>query len=149
MNGLAGENTLVLVVEADRALRTSISLALADGGYRVLEASNGWTGLRVAQQHPPAVLLLGELLPELCAEGVLAALSEAQCTRYIPVLAIGAPPDLPDSSMCAPDGVIAKPVASDQLLDEVARVVGMPRARASAPVVPAHATAGARRELNT
>jgi CheY-like chemotaxis protein len=78
----------VLVVDYDLWERRRLSAVLAGAGYVILEASNGVSGARLAEQYGPHVIVLAEGLPELRDDLVLEQLRSRQPTRNIPVLVI-------------------------------------------------------------
>ena len=57
-------NHTILVIEDDRQIRTVVEGYLHQAGYRVLSATDGVTGLALAQQEKPTLLILDLMLPE-------------------------------------------------------------------------------------
>ncbi|MBK8798732.1 MAG: response regulator transcription factor [Anaerolineales bacterium] len=55
----------ILVIEDDRQIRRVVQGYLAQAGYRVLTASDGETGLALAQHEKPALIVLDLMLPGL------------------------------------------------------------------------------------
>ena len=55
----------ILVIEDDRHIRTVVEGYLQQAGYRVLSAADGVTGLALAQQEKPTLLILDLMLPGL------------------------------------------------------------------------------------
>src|SRR5689334_8427454 len=53
----------VLLVEDDSAIRDFVSLALANEGYRVFAAENGWVGLTQIASFQPDLIILDMNLP--------------------------------------------------------------------------------------
>ncbi len=47
----------ILIVDDDEALRTTFALVLRRKGYRVIEADSGTTGLEMARQYLPDLIL--------------------------------------------------------------------------------------------
>ena len=47
----------ILIVDDDKQARTMFNVALTRNGYRTIEADSGATGLRMAQQHLPDLIL--------------------------------------------------------------------------------------------
>jgi CheY-like chemotaxis protein len=76
----------VLVVDYDLWGRRRLAAALGESGYTVVEASNGASGLRLAESHQPQVIVLGNSLPEMRTEVVIDRLRDSRATRDIPVL---------------------------------------------------------------
>jgi CheY-like chemotaxis protein len=112
-----------LVVDYDPWERSFTTEVLTERGYLVLGASNGASGLRLAEQHECDVILLDLdlALPELSGPEFLQQVKSAHTTREIPVIVLGA-----DSSgpICAAEGRVPKPLEGMRVLSEVARVLG-------------------------
>jgi CheY-like chemotaxis protein len=79
-----------LIVEYDRWERWCTAELLAGQGYLVLGASNGASGLRMAEQNACDVILLAPLLPEMSVSEVLQQLRATDATREIPVIIFSA-----------------------------------------------------------
>lgn len=81
-----GRGATVLAVDDD--VQTLDLYAAALPGHRVLRATDGTTGIRLAREHRPDVILLDLLMADVDGWEVAARLSEDPTTRDIPVLAI-------------------------------------------------------------
>jgi DNA-binding response OmpR family regulator len=112
---------MALVVENDPWLRRVMCDLLAQAGYRVVGASNGFSALRLAQREPLALVLLDLVLPEQSGLSVLAELRAAPATAQVPVIVISSHPHVLRDAVTQADAVIAKPFATDTLLAEVGR----------------------------
>lgn len=109
------ERAVALVVENDRWIRLVMCDLLAQAGYRVAEASNGFSALRLAQRELLALVLLDLVLPDQSGLSVLAELRAAHATAHVPVIVFcGQPHEVRDAATQA-DAVIAKPFAVDTL----------------------------------
>jgi CheY-like chemotaxis protein len=115
--------TQVLVADPHDASRQSISTALADAGFHVLEAADGVGVLHSLMEHTqPLVVLLDEPLPELDAAALLRLMSlkpEAR-DRYAVVLLTSDLGAVISKSMSGKLGklpiyVVAKPLQLDSL----------------------------------
>ena len=115
------EPAIALLVENDRWLRLVMCDVLAQAGYRVAEASNGFSALRLAQREPLALVLLDLVLPERSGLSVLAELRASPATAHVPVIVISGHHQLLRDAVTQADQVIAKPFATDTLLTEVNR----------------------------
>ena len=116
----------VLVIEDDAMIQELVHEVLVDEGYRVLRASDGEAGLRVAASDRPGLILLDFGLPHVSGADVLARLKQSQVTSQIPVIAVtGRPAELGGTSLPL-DGWIAKPFDLDALLAQVERFVDVP-----------------------
>ena len=58
-------NTTILIIEDDAQIRRVVEGYLQQAGYHVLTAADGITGLALAQQQKPALLVLDLMLPGL------------------------------------------------------------------------------------
>jgi CheY-like chemotaxis protein len=79
-------NKRILVIEDDRILRKACETSLAKQGFAVLTAVNGEEGIRQAEEHMPALILLDMRMPKLTGAETLAALKQNEKTRSIPVV---------------------------------------------------------------
>jgi signal transduction histidine kinase/CheY-like chemotaxis protein len=78
----------VLVVDDEPAARYLIRKCLAGTPYTVLEAIDGPSGVRLARQERPHVILLDFLLEDMTAFDVLDVLKSDPRTRQIPVIVV-------------------------------------------------------------
>lgn len=67
----------ILIVEGEPALLRVLSDKFAAEGYTVLESKNGLTGLTVALEEKPDVILLDILMPELDGMEMMRRLRDA------------------------------------------------------------------------
>jgi CheY-like chemotaxis protein len=98
-NGTGPET--VLVVENDPWTRVAIGDALTEAGFAVSLASNGFTGLRLACQLRPCVILLDLELPELSGAAVLSELRHQPATSDLAVILEVLRPPVPDVELVA------------------------------------------------
>jgi len=123
------EQKTALVVDDDPWLRVALAAILAEAGYRVSVASNGFTGLRMARALMPHVVLLDLVLPEVSGQVVLRELRHHPVTCHVPVILMlpsvcaATPADLLEA-----DGVLRAPVRGIELLAEVHTVTRSRRA---------------------
>lgn len=76
----------VLVIEHDAWRRMDLVGQLAGTGCEVRNASNGFSGLRLARDTVPQVIVLGAELPDISANEVREQLGVYLQTRAIPVV---------------------------------------------------------------
>jgi DNA-binding response OmpR family regulator len=117
-----------LVVDYDSWERSFATTILNDQGYRVVAASNGASGLRLAQQQPCDVILLDLVLPELPGVEFVRQLRATEVTREIPVIVLGS---TSDGLECSTQGCVPKPLEGIRVLREVGRVLDGPRETSS------------------
>jgi DNA-binding response OmpR family regulator len=86
--GAAPDGRRVLVIEDDPSVRELLAVALRKQGLEVLEAPDGETGLALAREGRPALILLDLRLPGIDGFAVLEALKRTPDTASIPVIAV-------------------------------------------------------------
>jgi two-component system cell cycle response regulator DivK len=131
---MAGE--LILIVEDNEKNRKLERDILQFHGYRTAEADNGEDGVRLAQEAPPALILMDIQLPRMSGIDALRLLRADPRTRAIPVIAVTASAMSQDRQkiMAAGfDGYQAKPIdvtrfaaAVREMLDRSPRGPGAP-----------------------
>ena len=81
-----GGQKSILVVDDDEGVRELLSFELKPHGVRILQASDGEEGVRVAEEEKPDAILLDVLMPRVDGWQVLRTLKENPETRDIPVV---------------------------------------------------------------
>jgi len=117
----------ILVVEDDRSLREGLAMNFKLRGYRVLTAQDGESGLRLAFDERPDLIVLDLMLPGIDGFEILGRLREEEID--VPVLILSARGQLADKVngfRLGADDYLTKPF---QLPELVARVEGMLRRR--------------------
>jgi DNA-binding response OmpR family regulator len=114
----------VLVIDDDHWIRSIIADELADEGFLVEQAGDGATGLRMAEELKPDLILLDLALPMRSGLEVLQQLKECQPTREIPIIIVSAYAMLLiRHDVIRPDRLLQKPFDVKELLDHVNQVV--------------------------
>ena len=112
---------LVLVIDDDAWIRSTMRDVLVSEGYLVAEASDGVSAVEMAECLQPGVIVLDLALPKHSSLEVLNELKERRPTRDIPVLVVGAYAMLMMGEYTRrPHGVIQKPFDLSELLEAVA-----------------------------
>ncbi len=117
---MAGE--LILIVEDNEKNRKLERDILQFHGYRTVEADNGEDGVRLAQETPPALVLMDIQLPRMNGIEALRLLRADPRTRAVPVIAVTASAMSQDRQkiMAAGfDGYQAKPIDVTQFVAAV------------------------------
>lgn len=68
------EDGPILVVDDDPHLREALAKILEHEGFKVIQAPDGPTAIRLANDHAPGLLVLDYMMPGMDGEMVLAAL---------------------------------------------------------------------------
>jgi DNA-binding response OmpR family regulator len=122
---------LVIDDEPDVLLLCRVNLNIA--GHEVLEAPNGESGLELAKQEDPDVIVLDVMLPAKDGISVLTDLATDERTRETPVILLTAKTQAEDRLAGWRAGCteyVTKPFSPVGLADTIDRVAGMsPRER--------------------
>ena len=127
-HGPLAEET-VLVIEDDKTLRFSLSLALKAEGYRVLTADDGDLGLELALSARPDLVLLDVMLPKRNGFEVLRLIREQDAR--VPVLLVTAKGEEEDrvrGLRLGGDDYVVKPFGIAELLARVGTALRRVRA---------------------
>jgi DNA-binding response OmpR family regulator len=114
----------VLVIDDDAWIRSIIAEFLTDAGFLVEQAGDSATGLSLAEEVQPDLILLDLALPMRSGLEVLHRLKERQPTRDIPIIIVSAYAmllvrDVPVRA----HGLLHKPLDLKELLDQVNKLV--------------------------
>jgi DNA-binding response OmpR family regulator len=114
---MSGQIT-VLVVEDEAHIRRVLEYNLKLDGFQVYLAEDGATGLKIAREKSPDVILLDWLMPETDGLRVLTELKNDSNTEHIPVFMLTAKGMLSDVTQAmdmGADDYITKPFNPMQL----------------------------------
>ncbi|MGY6588661.1 MAG: HD domain-containing phosphohydrolase [Wenzhouxiangella sp.] len=84
----APRGSRILVVDDSNTIRQSLIRMLQQAGYEMDQADSGEKGLEQAFLHPPDLIFLDIVLPEMSGFGALRRLRKDELTRDIPVVMI-------------------------------------------------------------
>jgi CheY-like chemotaxis protein len=116
----------ILVVEDDDALRTLLSMVVADElGAPVIEARNGREALELVELAQPALVILDLMMPLLDGVEVCRQVKARPETRDIPILAISAGGRMEQAIAAKCDDFLFKPFEYDDLVDRLRRWLGV------------------------
>jgi two-component system, OmpR family, KDP operon response regulator KdpE len=117
---------------------------LEEEGFNVHTASNGFSGLRLAEEHRPQLVVLDLALPELSGAEVLKELRGNHLTRDSAIVVVsGNPTLLSEPQLLDVEAVVQKPFDAITFMATCHRAVKKASSRAAevhpvAPVVPGH-----------
>ncbi|MEG4088472.1 PleD family two-component system response regulator [Microcoleus sp. Pol12B4] len=112
----------ILIVDDHPDNLRVLSAILTESGYQVRKAINGQLALKVAQNSPPALILLDILMPEMDGYKVSSLLKTHPQTAEIPVIFISALDDVFDKVKAFDAGgvdYITKPFQSAEVLARI------------------------------
>lgn len=113
----------VLVVEDNPVDQAFMVKTLRKNNYTVFSANDGYSGIQMAVDHCPDVIILDYLLPDINGVGVCTNLKKKEKTRDIPVVFVSILQDgeiMLKSYEAGAHNFICKPFNSRELLREVA-----------------------------
>ncbi len=109
----------ILVIDDDAMPRETIIKLLNLGGYETLEARDGRTGMQLASQHLPDLVISDIRMPIVSGFDVLEGLRANPATNSIPVIFVSALNDIKairDGMNAGADDYLGKPYSADELL---------------------------------
>ncbi len=130
-NGSLGE---IVVAEGDAAELEHIASILRSLNFRVLEAHDGQTALKLAQRHAPLMVLSSLNLPGLDGYKLSQRLRESKHTEGIPFMFIVEPGQLPDrivGHQTYAHDYIQKPISIPDFKSRVNLLVNLARGSSS------------------
>jgi CheY-like chemotaxis protein len=100
------------------------------GGFAVLSATHGRSGIELARREQPDVILLDVHLPDMTGEEVTAALKQHAGTHAIPIVVLSGAADPAERRRVLEQGArgyLAKPFKLPELISLVERCARPPR----------------------
>ena len=114
----------ILIIEDEPAMRANLEDILELEGFLPLLAANGKTGIRLAREHQPDLILCDILMPDMNGYAVLEALRADSATMRIPLVfltAKGERSDVREGMELGADDYLIKPVHVEELLRAINR----------------------------
>jgi two-component system cell cycle response regulator DivK len=121
--GFAMSGPKILYIEDNVENRVLVKRVLEVEGYVVLEADDGPSGMRIAKQEVPDLILMDINLPEIDGYEMTARLRQVPSLVRVPIVALTAyvlKGDRERSLEAGCDGYIQKPVDVDLLPTQIA-----------------------------
>lgn len=112
----------VLIIEDDPSFLRAVSHIIEKEGYSVITASNGMTGLRMAKEDKPDLLILDVMLPGLDGFEICSRLRNEPQTAKLPIIMLSAKGQETDKTTGLKVGAneyLTKPVDRALLLEKV------------------------------
>ena len=121
---MSGET--ILVVDDSPTICKLVELSLTKAGFRVETSRTGEGGIEAAQAHPPDLILLDFLLPDLKGDDVCRAISANITLAQVPVIVMSAKgEDIGECFAVMPNvkNIISKPFSPEALLAVVSHTL--------------------------
>ncbi len=118
---------MVLYIEDNPQNMRLVRKILKHAGYEVLEAEDGLSGLKVAQENHPDLILMDINLPDMDGLQVTAELKKNPAVASIPVIALTANAMVGDREKALEagcDGYLPKPINRQELLTTISEFIG-------------------------
>ncbi len=112
-------NEMILLIEDDEALAQLVQLLLERAGYTVGTANNGETGLALAKETPPDLVLLDILMPDMDGWHVYEALRRITDSPVLFLTALGDEHNITYGLGLGADDYIVKPFGYKELVTRV------------------------------
>jgi len=116
----------VVLVDDDVAFLTAMSLVLRDGGYNVITAEDGRSGLAAVREHKPDVaaidVIMGRPDEGFALARAIRADADLAGVRLLLLTAVGRRYEMlfePDDLWLPVDKVLEKPITGDELAREI------------------------------
>jgi two-component system, cell cycle response regulator DivK len=122
---------LILYIEDNPHNMRLVRKMLQRGGYDMVEATDGFSGLEVANAQHPDLILMDINLPDIDGMEVTSRLKLCSDLCHIPIIALTANAmhgDRERFTQCGCDGYLAKPVTRNELLNTVSYFLEQHRA---------------------
>ena len=114
--------TKILVIEDEEALRVNLQALLEAEDFQALGAADGRSGVDLAREQLPDLILCDVMMPELDGYGVLAELRQDPVTATIPFIFLTAKADKPalrQGMELGADDYLTKPFTIDEVLKAI------------------------------
>lgn len=121
--------SLVLLIEDNDDVRTFLRSSL-ENTYRILEATNGEEGLRLAQQYVPDIVITDLMMPKMDGYQVCATLKQDERTSHIPLIMLTARADMESKLAGLATGIdsyLAKPFNQRELMAQMNNLITLRR----------------------
>jgi CheY-like chemotaxis protein len=115
----------ILLIEDNEENRDALSRRLERRGYEVIMATDGKTGLALAESEAPDIILLDMSLPEIDGWKVARTLKDSETTREISIIALTAHAESGDREKAIGAGCDDYHTKPAELMKLLAQIQGM------------------------
>ena len=119
----------ILIIDDEPDVRMVLSVRLTSNGFHVIEAGDGRSGVRVAQEEKPNLILLDIMMPGMDGVETFHTLKQNPATKDIPVIfltVLAQNISLTKHSLELDKSyaILGKPYQPQELIQEVQRALG-------------------------
>src|SRR5690349_13659803 len=114
-----GASLEILVVDDEQEIAALLADVLREAGYKVRKAVDGRSALAAVQEHPPALIILDNMMPCLSGRDVVRSL-RADEFKHLPIIMMSAATSAEQLLKAGATDFISKPFDLDDLLDCIA-----------------------------
>ena len=114
---------LILVVDADPNIRDLAGYFLAEAGYNVEFAFDGYEALDRSRKLPPTLILVDIVLPRLSGLALCRLLKSDPSTQKIKIVIFSEIGSLETAQQSGADAFLSKPLEKSSLEDLVSKVI--------------------------
>ena len=116
--------SLILIIDDSQYQRGEVRRSLVKTGFEVLEAGNGESGLELANEHSPDLILVDLLMPGMGGLEVMEALQEKESPIPVIVLTSGIQESVRQRCLeLGASSVLAKPATEEELLSTIRDII--------------------------
>lgn len=111
-----------MVIDDENNIRLSVEICLEQAGYSVMTAKDGLSGIQMAMEAHPNLILLDLILPKMNGYLICEALKSEETTSDIPIVIMSAKAeeeDIKKAKELGADAYIVKPFTPEELRNKV------------------------------
>lgn len=133
------EGTTILIVDDAKTIHFMLSRTLGNAGYQTLSAFDGESGVAMARENKPALILMDVVMPGMTGYQATRAIrkDDDPAVAQIPVLIISGnalPTEEMWSSKVGANGFMAKPFDNDALFARIEALLGLGAGEPGSPL---------------
>lgn len=117
-----GRMTKILIIEDTALLRESIADVLEQEGFEVIHAADGYTGVKMAREHSPDLILCDIVMPGMTGFDVIQLLKSEEgqlSSPFIYITALAERRDFREGMDLGADDYLVKPFTIQELLNAI------------------------------
>lgn len=114
----------ILIIEDAQELREMLADFVGRMGYEVVQAKNGLDGIKLAQLHKPALIILDLMMPMASGDLALGFIRSTEGLKKIPVLVASAHPKAREiAEQLGAEACLEKPFGFPELQEKIAQLL--------------------------